>query len=75
MIEKEKSAFIFYLLTAERCQSDVHPTFSLRSSIGELAELDVASPSKKHSLVISSWEDREELRWGSTWRSDRNTPV
>lgn len=45
--------------------------FSLRSSIGELAVLDVASPSKKHSLVISSWEEREELRWGSTWRSER----
>lgn len=74
--KKEKTAFIFHLIIAEGFQSDLRPTFfSLRSSIGELAELDVASPSKKHSLVISSWEDREELRWGSTWRSDRNTQV
>lgn len=33
----------------------------------------VASPSKKHSLVISSWVEREEPSWGSTWRSERHT--
>lgn len=53
------------------CNCILNTFFSLRSSIGELAVLDVASPSKKHSLVISSWEEREELRWGSTWRSER----
>jgi len=48
------------------------PTFfSLLSSIGELAVPAVASPNKKHSLVISSWVEREEPRWGSTWRSDK----
>lgn len=44
--------------------------FSLLSSIGELAsEPAAASPSKKHSLVISSWEEREEPGGGSTRRS------
>lgn len=47
--------------------------FSFRSSIGELAMLGVASPNKKHSLVISSWEEREEPSWGSTWRSGAHT--
>lgn len=29
----------------------------------------VTSPSKKPSLVINSWVEREEPGWGSTWRS------
>lgn len=32
----------------------------------------VTSPNKKHSLVISSWVEREEPSWGSTWRSGRH---
>lgn len=41
---------------------------SLLSSMGELEPGD-ASPNKKHSLVISSWVEREEPSWGATWRS------
>lgn len=50
------------------------PTFfSLLSSIGVLSVPCVTSPNKKHSLVISSWLEREEPCWGSTWRSAGRT--
>lgn len=65
----------FYMKWQQRASKSICcPTFfSLLSSIGELAVPGVASPNKKHSLVISSWVEREEPSWGSTWRSGRHT--
>lgn len=49
--------------------------FSLLSSISKLAVPGVTSPSKKPSLVINSWVEREEPSWGSTWRSGGHAQV
>lgn len=64
---KDHSWHMIHVLTDSRW---LRLTFlSLLSSIGELAVPGVTSPSKKPSLVISSWVEREEPSWGSTWKS------
>lgn len=49
--------------------------FSLLSSIGKLAVPGVTSPSKKPSLVINSWVEREEPSWVSTWKSGGHAQI